>query len=64
MGAVVESARLPADIRAIRNTEPERARQIQSELAGQFEAAFGRGLAVIGVERDDVWFTYLFGEVR
>ncbi len=63
-GAVVEGVRLPADIRAIRNTDPERARLIQSDLAAQFEAAFGRGLAVIGVERDDAWFTYLFGELR
>jgi len=63
-GAVVEGVRLPVDIRVIRNTDPERARLIQSELAGQFEAAFARGLAVIGVERDDTWFTYLFGELR
>ncbi len=63
-GTVCEGVRLPADIGAMRKNDPERARAIQSELADQFEAAFGRGLAVIGVERDDNWFTYLLGSVR
>ena len=61
-GTVAEGVRLPADIAAIRSGDPARARLIQAELADQFDAAFGRGLAVIGVERDDAWFTYLFGE--
>ena len=59
---MVEGVRLPADIAEIRSNDPDRARTIQGELADQFAAAFGRGLAVIGVERDDAWFTYLFGE--
>lgn len=63
-GPVAEGIRLPAGIAAIRAGEPERARAIQAELAGQFEAAFERGLAVVGVERDDDWFTYLLGQVR
>jgi predicted GNAT superfamily acetyltransferase len=63
-GAVAEGVRLPVDIGAIRREDPARARVIQAELADQFEAAFARGLAVIGVERDDMWFTYLLGEVR
>ena len=46
----------------IRGTDSERARGIQTEIAEQFEAAFARDLAVIGVERDDHWFTYLLGE--
>jgi predicted GNAT superfamily acetyltransferase len=63
-GVVAEGVRLPVDIGAIRREDPERARVIQAELADQFEAAFARGLAVIGVERDDEWFTYLLGGVR
>jgi len=62
--AVAEGVRLPVDIAAIRSEDPDRAREIQSELADQFEAAFARGLAVIGVERDDEWFTYLLGDLR
>ena len=63
-GVVAEGVRLPVEIGAIRREDPERARLIQAELADQFEAAFARGLAVIGVERDDLWFTYLLGDVR
>lgn len=63
-GAVAEGVRLPIEIGSIRRGDPERARGIQAELAEQFEAAFARGLAVIGVERDDDWFTYLMGDVR
>jgi len=61
-GPVTEDVRLPVDIGDIRSSDPARARLIQSELADQFEAAFHRGLAVTGVERDDIWFTYLLGE--
>jgi hypothetical protein len=61
---VAEGVRLPVDIGAIRREDPGRARLIQAHLADQFEAAFARDLAVIGVERDDDWFTYLFGEAR
>jgi predicted GNAT superfamily acetyltransferase len=63
-GAVIEGVRLPVDIAEIRGKDTGRARTIQTELADQFEAAFHRGLAVIGVERDDTWFTYLLGELR
>ena len=62
-GAVREGVRLPADIAAIRSGDPVRARAIQAELADQLEAAFARGLAVIRVERDNAWFTYLLGEL-
>jgi predicted GNAT superfamily acetyltransferase len=62
-GPVAGGVRLPTDIAAIRSEDPARARVIQSELADQFEAAFNRGLAVTGVERDDEWFTYLLGEL-
>ena len=62
--AIVEGIRLPADIAEIRSNDPDRARAIQGELADQFEDAFSRGLAVIGVERDDAYFTYLLGQTR
>lgn len=61
-GVVHEGVRLPLDIAEIRRAEPERARAIQLELAEDFEAAFAKGLAVIGVERDGTWFTYLLGD--
>lgn len=61
-GAIQEGIRLPANIAEIRRTDTERARILQTELAGQFEAAFARDLAVIGVECDEHWFTYLLGE--
>jgi len=63
-GDVAEGVRLPVEIGVIRRGDPVRAREIKAELADQFEAAFARGLAVTGVERDDEWFTYLFGEAR
>lgn len=62
-GPVTERIRLNADIAEIRGRDPERALAIQSALADQFESAFSRGLAVIGVERDPDWFTYLLGEL-
>jgi predicted GNAT superfamily acetyltransferase len=61
-GAVHEGIRLPADIAEIRRADPARARAIQTELADDFESAFAKGLAVIGVERDENWFTYLLGD--
>jgi predicted GNAT superfamily acetyltransferase len=59
---IVEGIRLPVNIVMIRSEDPARAREIQAELGNQFEAAFGRGLAVVGVERDDSWFTYLLAQ--
>jgi predicted GNAT superfamily acetyltransferase len=61
-GIVQEGIRLPAGIAEIRRADPERARAIQVELAGDFESAFAKGLAVIAVERDETWFTYLLGD--
>jgi predicted GNAT superfamily acetyltransferase len=59
---VHEGVRLPVDIADIRRVDPGRARAIQLQLADDFEAAFAKGLAVIGVERDETWFTYLLGD--
>jgi predicted GNAT superfamily acetyltransferase len=63
-GTVSEGIRLPMNFAGIRSHDPVRALAIQRELAEQFETAFRRGLAVIGVERDDTWFTYLLGGLQ
>jgi predicted GNAT superfamily acetyltransferase len=46
---VVDRIEVPPDIADIRNNAPERAREIQAELADKFERCFANGLAVIGV---------------
>ncbi len=48
---VEASVQVPAQIAAIRENEPERAREIQSGIAQQFEHYFDKGLAVTGFER-------------
>lgn len=53
---------LPADIGVIRHENPERARELQQKTREQFEAAFGRELAVIGFERTEETGTYLLGK--
>jgi predicted GNAT superfamily acetyltransferase len=59
----IDRVAVPADIADIKQTQPERARAIQSDLANKFEAAFAGGLAVIGVERNPDATVYLLGEV-
>ena len=59
---IVERISVPADIAALKHQEPKRARQIQQELSNRFESNFGRGLAVVGVERSPEAGTYLFGK--
>jgi predicted GNAT superfamily acetyltransferase len=53
---------VPADIAKIRESDPKRAREIQSRIGQQFGEAFDRGLAVIGMERSDEAGTYQFGK--
>jgi predicted GNAT superfamily acetyltransferase len=53
---------IPADIVDIRATAPARAREIQQKAGDQFQAAFDRGLAVIGFEKSDHAGTYLIGK--
>ncbi len=62
-GLVTESIRLPGDFAMIRSSDPQRAGEIQSKLADRLDSAFARGLAIVGVERDEAWFTYQLGEV-
>jgi predicted GNAT superfamily acetyltransferase len=52
---------VPNDIAEIRANEPGRAKQIQSELAAQFEKYFDQGLGVIGFQKNPETGTYLLG---
>jgi predicted GNAT superfamily acetyltransferase len=52
---------IPADIAAVRSTDPVRAREIQKSACEQLMAAFDRGLAVIGFEKSKESGTYLLG---
>ena len=53
---------VPAGIAAIRKDDPGRAKEIQANLARQFEECFDVGLAVIGFERTEEFGTYLLGK--
>jgi len=53
---------IPSDIAEIRAKEPKRAREIQQKASDQFQAAFGRGLSVIGFEKSKEAGTYLLGQ--
>jgi predicted GNAT superfamily acetyltransferase len=53
---------IPAEIAKIRSEDPHRAREIQEQASGQFQAAFDRGLAVIGFEKSKEAGTYLLGK--
>jgi predicted GNAT superfamily acetyltransferase len=59
---IVERIAVPADIAEIRRSDPKRARVLQDEISDQFEAAFHRGLTVVGVDRTPAWGTYLLAE--
>jgi predicted GNAT superfamily acetyltransferase len=60
--AIMERISVPANIAEIRRDDPKQARALQAEMADRFEAAFGRGLAVVGVERTAEWGAYLLAE--
>jgi predicted GNAT superfamily acetyltransferase len=53
---------VPMNIAELRAKEPERARDIQSGLAADFDRHFHSGLAVIGFEKSEQTGTYLLGE--
>jgi predicted GNAT superfamily acetyltransferase len=53
---------VPNEIAEIRTTQPDRTRQIQSEIAAQFERYFDQGLAVIGFEKHPESGSYLIGK--
>jgi predicted GNAT superfamily acetyltransferase len=52
---------IPANITALIQSDPTRARRIQMEVGEQFENHFRAGLAVIGFEKTDNTATYLLG---
>jgi predicted GNAT superfamily acetyltransferase len=60
--AVEARISLPSNIAEIRSKQSKIARQLQRDLAAQFDTHFRSGLAVIGFERDDRTGTYLLGE--
>ncbi len=51
-----------SEIGELRQTEPGRAREIQSAIAEQFDEHFRAGLAVVGFERSEQSGTYLLGK--
>ncbi|HLM99703.1 MAG TPA: GNAT family N-acetyltransferase [Bryobacteraceae bacterium] len=57
----VERISVPAAIPIIRREDTKRARHIQGEISDRFEEYFGRGLAVVGVEKSAEAGAYLFG---
>ena len=57
----VERISVPAAITVFRREDPRRARQMQEEISSRFEEYFGRGLAVVGLEKSAEAAAYLFG---
>ena len=53
---------IPAEIASIRTDDPKRAREIQQQASAEFQAAFDRGLAVIGFEKSKEAGIYLLGK--
>ncbi|HLK19789.1 MAG TPA: GNAT family N-acetyltransferase [Bryobacteraceae bacterium] len=53
---------IPNEIAALRKDDPKRAREIQRQASEKFQAAFERGLAVIGFEKSEEAGTYLLGK--
>jgi predicted GNAT superfamily acetyltransferase len=53
---------IPADIAAIRASDPKRSREIQLKASEEFREAFDRELAVIGFEKSEEAGTYLLGQ--
>jgi predicted GNAT superfamily acetyltransferase len=60
--AILARIDVPNDIAEIRTAEPHRARQIQAQVAAQFEQHFDDGLAVIGYEKNPESGTYVLGK--
>jgi predicted GNAT superfamily acetyltransferase len=56
---VVARISVPADIAAIKESDPARAREIQRRVAAEFLEHFSRDLAVTGFERTSAAGTYL-----
>lgn len=52
---------VPNDIGDLRQTDPERAREVQKRVSASFLEHFDRDLAVVGFERGSRFGVYLFG---
>jgi predicted GNAT superfamily acetyltransferase len=63
-GEILGKIVVPNDVAKIRAEEPERARAIQAEIAGQFEKYFDEGLAVVGFEKTAETGNYLIGRFQ
>ncbi len=55
---------VPANIADLRRNDPKAAREIQARIADEFEAAFDRGLTVVGLNRTPDEGTYLLAELE
>jgi predicted GNAT superfamily acetyltransferase len=55
---------VPANIADLRRNDPKAARALQSRIADEFEAAFERGLTVVGLNRTPEEGTYLLAELE
>jgi predicted GNAT superfamily acetyltransferase len=53
---------VPTDIADLRRQRPDRAKEIQARLAGDFDRHLQTGLAVIGFEKSENSGTYLLGQ--
>lgn len=62
--AIAARISVPADIADLRRNDPKGARAVQSRIADEFEAAFDRGLTVVGLNRSAEEGTYLLAEVN
>ncbi len=60
-GSVLTRISMPAEISAIREHDPARARSVQLQISQEFAAAFDRDLAVVGFERAPKEGSYLLG---
>ncbi|MBV8549686.1 MAG: GNAT family N-acetyltransferase [Acidobacteriaceae bacterium] len=60
-GNVEARISVPADIAAIRQQAPDKAREIQRQIAARFDELFRSELAVIGFEKTGSAGTYLLG---
>ena len=59
--AVIERIAVPNGIAGLRESDPDRAADIQAAIGRQFEEYFAAGLAVTGFERTEQAGTYLLG---
>ncbi len=58
----VEHIPVPADIGEWKSADAQRARAVQREIGRRCQDAFGRGLAIVGLERGSDQYKYLLGE--